>query len=83
MDFSSIGKTIVFMGLMLLVVGGLLMLVGKWPSSTSSDSGLSWLGRLPGDFFVKRENFSFYFPLTTSILLSVVGSALLYLFMRR
>ena len=37
-----------------------------------------WLGRLPGDIFIKRENFSFYFPITTSILVSVVLGLVLY-----
>jgi Protein of unknown function (DUF2905) len=50
-------------------------------------AGLAWpwlsklpLGRLPGDFSVERENFSFYFPLTTSIVVSIVISVLIWLF---
>jgi hypothetical protein len=50
-------------------------------------AGLAWpwlsklpFGRLPGDFSVERENFSFYFPLTTSIVVSIVISVLIWLF---
>ena len=43
---------------------------------------IPWLGRLPGDIIVKRENFSFYFPIATSILLSLVLSLLFWLFRR-
>ncbi|MFC1509141.1 DUF2905 domain-containing protein [Candidatus Omnitrophota bacterium] len=43
---------------------------------------LSWLGRLPGDVIIERENFQFYFPLTTSILLSIILSGI-FLFIGR
>ncbi|MCZ6801028.1 MAG: DUF2905 domain-containing protein [Nitrospirae bacterium] len=78
---THLGKMMMMMGVGLLVIGGLLLLLGKWQGS--SGGGLGWLGRLPGDIFIKRDNFSFYFPLTTSIILSIVGSALLYFFLRR
>ena len=79
-DMQSLGKIIVLMGLMVVVVGVVFMLIDKW---SSSGAGWGWLGRLPGDFYIKRENFTFYFPLTTSILISVVASAILYFLMRR
>lgn len=41
-----------------------------------------WLGRLPGGIVIKRENFSFYFPIATSILISIVLSLILWLFRR-
>ena len=63
------GKTLVFVGLGVAGLGLLMML------------GLP-LGRLPGDFYVKRDGFSFYFPLTTSIVLSIVLT-LLFSFFRR
>jgi hypothetical protein len=44
---------------------------------------IPWLGRLPGDIYVERRNFTFVFPLTTSILISVILSLMLYLFSRR
>ena len=80
MDFSGFGKLLLLMGLSVAAVGLLLMLLGKWPGA---GTGWGWLGRLPGDIVFKRENFTFYFPLATSILVSVIGSLLLYLFMRR
>jgi len=64
------GKTIVLVGLAIAGLGLLMML------------GVP-LGRLPGDFYVKRGNFSFYFPLATSIVVSVVLTILLNLFGRR
>ncbi len=75
-DFSGLGKMIVLMGLGLVLLGGLLTILGKWPNSESS---LGWFGRLPGDIFIKRDTFTFYFPISTSIIISVVGSVLLYL----
>ena len=79
-DFSSIGKMMIFMGLGIVAIGILISLIGKWPSEGSP---LGWLGRLPGDIFIKRDNFTFYFPLSTSILISIVGSLLLYMFLKR
>lgn len=60
----------------LILVGALLILLGlAWPLLQKIG-----LGRLPGDIAVKRENFSFYFPLTTSILLSLLLTLLFWLF---
>jgi len=67
------GRLLMGLGLLLLVVGGAMLLLDK--------SGLP-LGRLPGDISYRGKNFSFYFPLATSILLSLVLSALFYLFSR-
>ncbi len=80
LDLGGFGKMLLAMGLMLVAVGAVLMLLGKWPSS---EGGWGWLGRLPGDIFVKRDSVTFYFPITTSILVSILGSLILYLFMRR
>jgi Protein of unknown function (DUF2905) len=63
------GRTFVLIGLAITVLGLVMML------------GLP-LGRLPGDFYVKRGSVSFYFPLTTSIILSVVLSLILAFFRR-
>ena len=71
---------ILLLGLVLVVLGGLLTLAGKWPTL---GSGWNWLGRLPGDLFIKRDNFTFYFPITTSIVISIVLSVLFYFIMRR
>ncbi len=79
-DFGGLGKLIILMGLGLIAIGVVISLIGKWPSE---GSGLGWLGRLPGDIFIKRDNFTLYFPLSTSIILSIIGSLLLYFFMKR
>ena len=67
------GKVLAFFGLILLVAGLLFLLLGR----TSLP-----IGRLPGDILYRGKNTVFYFPLTTSILLSVVVSAVLYLVSR-
>lgn len=63
------GKLLIVIGIFLVVAGGLVLLAGR--------IGLP-LGRLPGDFLVRGKNTTFYFPLATSILVSVVLSVLLY-----
>ena len=80
LDFTGFGKLIIFMGLGIVLIGIIILLIGKLPGE---GSGFSWVGKLPGDFLVKRDNFTFYFPLTTSIIISIVGSLLLYFFTRR
>ena len=67
------GKILVGVGVLLIVVGGVVLLLGRW--------GLP-LGRLPGDFLYRGKNTTFYFPLATSIVLSLVLSGLLYLVSR-
>ena len=61
-------KALIVTGLIVLAIGLLWPWLGKLP-----------LGRLPGDFVVDRENFRFYFPLTTMILLSVLLSLVLWI----
>ena len=75
MEMMGVGKSLAALGLLLLVIGGVLMLLEKWGDP---GNGLRWLGRLPGDWVIKRENVIIYIPLATSILLSVIGSLLLY-----
>ena len=66
------------MGRWLVLFGILLVLLGvAWPWISKLG-----LGRLPGDLYVQREGFSFYFPLTTSLIVSVVTSLLLWLLRR-
>lgn len=72
-SFESLGRMLLLIGVVLALLGGLLLLVGKVP----------FLGRLPGDIVIERKNFTFYFPLATSILLSIVLTLLLSLFGRR
>ena len=71
--FESLGRILLLIGVILVLLGGLLLLVGKVP----------FLGRLPGDIVIERKNFTFYFPLATSILVSIVLTLLLSLFGRR
>lgn len=71
----SLAKTILVLGLTLTALGGFLLLAGKIP-------GLARLGRLPGDIRVERENFSFYFPWVTCLLLSALLTLALKLFGR-
>jgi hypothetical protein len=72
-DLSTIGKWLIVAGLVLALAGAGLWLVGK--------TGLP-LGRLPGDIRIERPGFSFYFPLTSSILVSVVLTVLISLVAR-
>ncbi|HVI76379.1 MAG TPA: DUF2905 domain-containing protein [Anaeromyxobacteraceae bacterium] len=71
----SLGRTLLTVGLLLALVGAALLVAERLP----------WLrlGRLPGDLRLERGSFRFYFPLGTSILLSVVLSLLFWLFGRR
>lgn len=66
------------LGRLLIVLGGVLLVAGV----ALTFFGRLGLGSLPGDFVYRRGNFSFYFPLMTSIVLSVVLSLLLWLFRR-
>jgi uncharacterized protein HemY len=68
----GLGKTLLLVGFVLMVLGALLTMGGKIP----------WLGHLPGDIYIQRERFSFYFPLTTSVLISLILTVVLYLFRR-
>jgi hypothetical protein len=72
-DFSQIGKLLIAVGLVVAAIGLALTLAGKIP----------WLGRLPGDFFYRGKNFSFYFPLMTSIIVSVILTLILWFINRR
>jgi membrane protein implicated in regulation of membrane protease activity len=70
---NDIGKTLVILGLLIALAGLILVFVGRVP----------WSGRLPGDIYVQRGNWSFYFPIATSIVLSLVLTLLFWLFGRR
>lgn len=74
-DWGGAGKLIIFIGLLLMLIGGFITVLGK----LSGVGGLGWFGKLPGDILIKRDSFSFYFPLTTSILISVLISLVAYL----
>jgi hypothetical protein len=67
-----IGKSLILIGILLIVTGVFFTLGGK----------ISWFGKLPGDIIIHRKNFSFYFPATTSVLISVILSLIIFLFFR-
>ena len=66
------GKSLVIFGIVLIIAGLLLTFAGKLP----------FLGKFPGDIRIERETFSFYFPLGTCLLLSLLLSLLFWLFRR-
>lgn len=70
---QHIGKALMAIGAVIVLIGAVMVLSGRIP----------WLGRLPGDFLIERRNFTFYFPLATSILISVLLTLLFWLFGRR
>jgi hypothetical protein len=72
MPVNGVGKLLIFVGAILIIIGVAVILLGKIPG----------LGRLPGDIYIERRNFTFFLPLTTSILVSVILSLLLYLIRR-
>lgn len=65
---APLGKALIVAGLILVVAGAAVWSFGSGPASGPLP------GRLPGDIYVRRGNFSFYFPITTAIVLSVVLS---------
>ncbi len=69
---KSLANAILILGLILIALGLFLKIAGK----------IQWIGRLPGDILIKKENFTFYFPLTTCILISLLLSLLLYIFFK-
>ena len=70
---QEIGKTLIIFGIILIGVGILLTFFNKIP----------FLGKLPGDIYIQKKNFTFYFPLATSILISIILSLIFWLWPRR
>lgn len=75
-EWTTLGKILIGIGLGIAAIGVLLAGVDRIPGLGNA---FSWLGKLPGDISIKRENFSFYFPIATSIVLSIILSLLFYL----
>jgi len=67
---GPLGKMFILLGVFIILVGVLLLVGEKIP----------WIGRLPGDILIKKEKFTFYFPITTSILISIILTLLFTLF---
>ena len=75
-EWTTLGKLLIGIGLGIIALGVLLVALDRIPGLENS---ISWLGKLPGDISIKRENFSFYFPVATSIVFSIILSLLFYL----
>jgi len=69
----DVGRGLLVLGVVIALAGLVIMVVGRVP----------WLGRLPGDIHIQRGPWSFYFPLATSLLVSVLLTLLFWLFNRR
>lgn len=67
---GGFGKLLIVIGILLIFIGILLSFSGKIP----------FLGKLPGDIYIKKDNFSFFFPITTCIIISIIISLILQLF---
>ncbi len=72
-EMQHLGRLLVIFGVVMVIAGILMMLSGKLP----------WLGRLPGDIVLQRKNFTFYFPLATSILISLLLTLLFWILGKR
>ena len=66
----SLGKLLIIIGLVIAGIGVIFTLYPKLP----------WIGKLPGDIMVEKDNFKFYFPVTTCIIISILLTLLFYLF---
>jgi hypothetical protein len=75
MGWDGLGKSLIVVGVILAGVGGLFLLAARG----GVGDVFGWFGRLPGDIFIKRDNFTFYFPVATSIIVSIVLTLLLLL----
>jgi hypothetical protein len=73
LGIESIGKSFIFFGIVLIVIGSLFVLFGKVP----------WFGRLPGDIVIKNDGFTFYFPIATMVILSIAVTVLFNIIGRR
>lgn len=71
---QNMAKLLIAIGLLIAVFGVLLLLFRN---------GIPFLGKLPGDIMIRKKNFTFYFPVATSILLSIILSLIFYFFSRK
>ncbi len=72
-DFSSLGKALIIVGAFITLLGVFIMIAGKIP----------YIGKLPGDIYIQRKNLTFYFPLATGIIISLILSVLFWLIFSR
>jgi uncharacterized membrane protein YidH (DUF202 family) len=66
---SELARILISLGIFLVIVGLMLLAIGKIP----------WMGRLPGDILIRKGNFTFYFPLATCILISLILTLFLWI----
>ena len=70
LGFGALGKMLILFGVFIILIGILLLVGEKIP----------WVGRLPGDIIIRKKNFTFYFPIVTSIIISIILTLLFALF---
>ncbi len=73
MEIQPLGKLLIAVGIFLVVVGIFIVLSPKIP----------YIGRLPGDVYIKRDNFTFYFPFVSSIVISIILTLILNFILRK
>ena len=73
MAIESLGRMIIYIGVVMVVIGGFFLLMAKLP----------WFGRLPGDIVYQREGLKIYFPIATMIIVSLIMTLLLNIVWRR
>lgn len=71
--FETFGKMVLVLGLFLVIIGGVMLFGGK----------LFGLGRLPGDIIIQKEDFSFYFPVVTCVVISILLTIIFNILARR
>ena len=74
-EWGILGKIFIGVGVCVVLAGLLMLVADRIPGVGSI---LGWFGKLPGDISIRRDNFSFSFPIVTSLLLSVILSLVLY-----
>ncbi|MCX7991086.1 MAG: DUF2905 domain-containing protein [Proteobacteria bacterium] len=72
-NLGGLGKFLILAGLLLIFIGIIVYLSGKIP----------FLGKLPGDIYIKRDNFTFYFPVVTMIIISLILTIIMNIFFRK
>jgi hypothetical protein len=70
LGFGPLGKLLILLGVFIILAGVFLLVGEKIP----------WIGRLPGDIIIRKKNFTFYFPIVTSIIISIILTLLFTLF---
>jgi hypothetical protein len=74
--FENFAKLLIFFGVVLVIIGLLFLVFPRIPY-------LNNLGKLPGDIYIKKDNFVFYFPIVTSVLISIILTIIINLILRK